>query len=140
MFKVMWLLKRKEGITHEQFRDHYESSHAKMAQKYFGDLMIEYKRNYKTEVWGGGVPTEPGGGTFVQSEWQYDCIAEWVTPSEEDFEHINRIFADPVIGKEFHDDEENFLDRDSVMLIKCDLRDTGTGDGRGRHELEAQGG
>mgnify|MGYP000125412860 CR=1 FL=1 len=36
MYKIMWLLKRKPGTTHEHFRQHYESSHAVLGQKYFG--------------------------------------------------------------------------------------------------------
>lgn len=124
MFKVMWLLKRKPGITHEQFRTHYERSHVVMAHKYIGHLLVEYKRNYKTETWGGGVPTEQGGG-FGPVDWPYDCVTEWVMPDEAAFNEINRIFADPVIGKKFHDDEEHFLDREAVLLIKCDVVDTG---------------
>jgi hypothetical protein len=38
MFKVMWLLKRKKGITFEQFRDHYENSHSILGKKYLGHL------------------------------------------------------------------------------------------------------
>ena len=129
MFKVLWLLKRKTGITLEQFRDHYENSHAILAQKYLGHLLVEYKRNYKTGTAGGGVPTDPHGNALAAQEWEYDCVAEWVMPNEEAFEEIMRIFADPVIGKVFHDDEEHFLDRESVFLVKCDTRDTGTGDG-----------
>lgn len=66
---------------------------------------------------------------MATQEWEYDCVAEWVMPNEEAFEEIMCIFADPVIGKVFHDDEEHFLDRESVFLVKCDTRDTGTGDG-----------
>ena len=135
MYKIMWLLKRKQGISHEQFREHYERSHVVMAQKYIGHLLLEYTRNYKTETWGGGVPTD-GGGDFGPIEWQYDCVTEWVMPDEASFDQINRIFADPVIGKEFHDDEENFLDRPSVLLIKCGVVDTGTGDGHGTLSLK----
>jgi hypothetical protein len=130
MYKVMWLLKRKAGISHAQFREHYENSHVKLAHKYIGHLMLEYKRNYKTETWGGGVPTEVGGG-FGPVEWDYDCVTEWVMPNEAAFDEINAIFADPVIGKIFHDDEEHFLDRDSILLIKCDVVDNGCGDGAG---------
>jgi hypothetical protein len=130
MYKVLWLLKRKAGISHAAFREHYESSHVKLAHKYIGHLMLDYKRNYKTETWGGGVPTEVGG-SFGPCEWDYDCVTEWVMPNEEAFNEINRIFADPVIGKIFHDDEENFLDRDSILLIKCDMVDNGCGDGSG---------
>jgi hypothetical protein len=36
MFKVMWLLRRKPGISHAQFKEHYERSHVVMAQKYIG--------------------------------------------------------------------------------------------------------
>jgi hypothetical protein len=126
MFKVMWLLRRKPGISHEQFKEHYESSHVIMAQKYIGHLLIEYKRNYKTETWGGGVPTDTGGG-FGLIDWPYDCVTEWVMKDESALDRINAIFAHPVIGKEFHDDEANFLDRDSVVLIKCQVIDTGLG-------------
>ena len=131
MFKVMWLLRRKPGISHEQFKNHYERSHVVMAQKYIGHLLIEYKRNYKTETWGGGVPTDTGGG-FGPIDWPYDCVTEWVMKDAAAFDEINAIFAHPVIGKEFHDDEANFLDRDSVVLIKCQVVDTGPGDGAGR--------
>jgi hypothetical protein len=137
MVKVIWLLKRKDGITPEQFRNHYENSHVKMAHKYLGHLMIEYRRNYKGETWGGGVPTSASGedakgGGFGPIDWEYDCIAEWVMPNQEALDEINRIFADPVIGKEFNQDEEHFLDRGSVLMFKCnegDVVDNGTGDG-----------
>jgi hypothetical protein len=128
MFKVMWLLRRKPGISHERFKEHYERSHVVMAQKYIGHLLIEYKRNYKTETWGGGVPTDTGGG-FGRIDWPYDCVTEWVMKDESAFDKINAIFAHPVIGKEFHDDEANFLDRESVVLIKCQVIDTGPGAG-----------
>src|SRR3954462_14233770 len=72
MYKVMWLLKRKRGITLDQFRDHYENSHSVLGNKYLGHLLIHYKRNYKTEVWGGDVPTAEsgGGGAFGPREWE----------------------------------------------------------------------
>jgi hypothetical protein len=50
---------------------------------------------------------------------------------ESALEEINAIFAHPVMGKEFHDDEANFLDRDSVILIKCQVIDTRPGAGAG---------
>ena len=59
MFKVIWLLRRKPGITIEQFRAHYENSHARLAQKYFGDLLLSYKRNYET-----------GGEKIARDFWQ----------------------------------------------------------------------
>ena len=54
------------------------------------------------------------------SSWRYSAL-----------DQINAIFADPIIGQEFQADEEHFLDRGSVILIKCGLVDTGPGDGHG---------
>ena len=88
MFKVLWLLRRKPGITHEQFRDHYENSHAILGQKYLGHLMLDYKRNYRTATAGGGVPTDPKGSALAShsGEWEYDCVTEWVMPNEAAFD------------------------------------------------------
>lgn len=122
------MLKRKPAITPEQFRDHYEKSHAVLAHNYLGHLLLEYKRCYNAGTWGGGAPTEPAG-SFGPMKWEYDCVTEWVTPDEAAFNEIIRLAADPVIGKIFYDDEENFLDRASMILFKCDERNTGTGDG-----------
>jgi hypothetical protein len=124
MYKVLWFLKRKPGITHEQFRDHYESSHAVLAQKYLGHLFLGYRRNYPTEVWGGGAIADGGAG-FGRREWSHDCVAEWILPDESSFEQVMALFSDPVIGRIFYEDEEHFLDRDSILLLKCDSRDTG---------------
>lgn len=137
MYTVLWFLKRKPGITHEQFRDHYESSHAVLAQNYFGHLLRHYKRNYKTETWGGGVVSGGAGGGFGPKPWDYDCVTEWIMTDEAAFDEIMAMVGDPVIGKIFHDDEEHFLDREAMMLIKCDPRDTGPGNGAETLKLKA---
>ena len=56
MIKILWLLKRKAGITPEQFRERYER-HARLGQELAGHLISRYKRNYKIETKGGGTPT-----------------------------------------------------------------------------------
>lgn len=136
MLKVIWFLKRKEGITPEYFREQYEG-HSRLAQKYIGDLLLEYRRNYKVETWGGGSTTAKSGenlagGGFGPIDYEYDCLAEWVLEDEAALEKINLIFADPEIGGVFYEDEEKFLDRDAILMFKCDVADTGAGDGSGR--------
>jgi hypothetical protein len=135
MIKVLYFLKRIPGITHAQFREHYENSHVKMAQKYLGHLMIGYERNYCTQV----RASRSLGRT--PAAWDYDCIAEWLLPNEEALEEVYRIFKDPEIGKEFYDDEGRFLDRDAVLSITCrdhDVINTGTGGGHGTLERKAR--
>lgn len=133
MFKVIWLMKRKKGITHEQFREHYERSHVMLAHKYFGHLWTRYRRNYVKSTFGSGSPA-PGGG-MGPIEWGYDCIAEWVFPNEENYKELFRIAADPIIGKEFFEDEGKFLDRKELILAEVEVVDTGTGDGHGTLSL-----
>lgn len=127
MFTIAWLLRRKPGITFEQFRDHYETSHAELGKTYLGHLLLGYRRHYNQPR----VPGPDGASAldrvFAAKAWDYDVITEWDLPDEAALEQVFAILADPVIGRIFHDDEEHFLDRGSVRLIQRDLRDTGLG-------------
>ena len=133
MIKAIFFLKRKAGLTHEQFREHYES-HAKLGQDYFGHLLVSYERNYV-----GTVRRSRSHGR-EQAEWDYDCITEWVLTSEEALEDIYRILRDPVIGQVFYEDEERFLDREALYSVVCregDIVNTGTGGGHLFRERES---
>lgn len=126
MFKALFHIKRKNGLSHEQFRAHFEGVHVKMAQKYFGHLLTGYHRNYPTLV------IEGARAGQIERQSDYDCISEWMMPDRATFDQImTMVFADPVIGEEFRADEENFLDREATMLVLIDeVVDTGT-DGQG---------
>jgi EthD domain len=126
MIKIIWLLKRKAGITPEQFRERYER-HARLGQELAGHLISRYKRNYKIETQGGGTPTTHGSASsFGPIEWEYDCISEVCFATEAAYTENSRIFADPTLGKRFYDDEEDWLDRDAVLMFRCEEVDTGT--------------
>jgi len=137
MIKVIFLLKRKDGVTHAQFREHYENSHAKLGQKYFGHLLTGYVRNYVGEV-------RTARSLGVQPiAWGYDCITEFTLLDEKALNELYGLFAHPVIGKEFYDDEGRFLDRDAVVSILCregEVVDTGPGDGHGTLALMGEAG
>ena len=128
MFKIIWLFKRIEGITLEQFRDHYESTHSELGKKYLGHLIARYVRNY-------ALPADPARPS--RNPFGYDCITEWTMHSAEAFDEALRVFKDPVIGKIFRDDEKNFLDSSSITLVLVDPRDTGTGDAAASAALTA---
>lgn len=123
MFKVMWLLKRKEGLSHHEFREHFENSHAQMGKKYYGHLWTGYRRNYVQSALGGSPA--PGGG-IGPTTWDYDCISEWVFRNREDYEELLRLAEDPVIGGEFLEDEGRFLDSKALILAEVEVVDTGT--------------
>ena len=126
MFKVIWLLKRKPGITFERFRDHYENSHAVLGQTHLGHLLLSYTRNYNARI----APSEAPhaiASAIVSKQSDYDCVTEWVLRDEQALTEVFELLFDPVIGKLFHDDEEHFLDRSSVRLVTCDVRDARPG-------------
>lgn len=105
MMKVLFFLKRLEGLTHEQFRDHMENVHVKIAEKYFVHLMSSYSRYYLDDSQ--GSPLGP----------HFDCVSEWTLPDEATFQKILGMFADPVIGPEFQEDEKKFLDLPACVQL-----------------------
>ncbi|MFV8817707.1 EthD domain-containing protein [Haliea sp. E17] len=125
MYKVLHFIKRKSHLTHEQFRDHFEHSHAAMAIKFCGHLFTSYQRNYFTQVYTGGDSREPNSG-YGPREWEWDLISEWILPDEASLEEIYRIMLQPEIDALFRADEDRIIDRAATVTIPCEVRDTGT--------------
>src|SRR5579864_4051951 len=106
MYKVIHLVKRKSHLTHEQFREHFERSHAAMALKFCGHLFSEYRRNYVNVVLGGGDPRVEGSG-FGEMEFDWDLLSEWIMPDEESFNEVQRLMVEsPEMQRLFLEDED----------------------------------
>ena len=118
MIKLIFLLKRKAGLSPEQFRAHYEDSHVKLAQLYFGHLLQGYRRNY------------PSSATLIATgataQFGYDAIAEMWLEDQTTLERMIAIIRDPEISRVLVSDEEEFLDREATLMLVCDEVDTGT--------------
>jgi hypothetical protein len=124
MYKVINLVKRKPHLTHEQFRDHFERSHAAMALKYCGHLFTDYRRNYVKTALTGGDPRDPDSG-FGEREWDWDLLSEWTMPDEAAWHEITRIMESPGIKRLFHEDEDRFIDRKAIVMAPAEERNTG---------------
>jgi hypothetical protein len=122
MIRILWLLRRKPGISHQSFRDHYERSHAVLGEQYLGHLMQGYRRHYVQPSASAGSPVMRQ--VLAAKAWDYDCVAEWDLADEAAFEQVFATLSDPEIGALFHADEEHFLDRGSVRLVLCDTCET----------------
>jgi len=125
MLKVLHFIKRKPHLTHEEFRDHFERSHAAMALKFCGHLFTDYRRNYTKTVFTGGDSRDPGS-SYGEREWEWDLISEWILPDEAALNEIYRIMQEPGIDELFHADEDRFIDRTATVTAHCEVRDVGT--------------
>ena len=124
MYKVFHLIKRKPHYTHEQFREHFERSHAPMALKFCGHLFREYRRNYVGTVFGGD-DSRKAGNSYGPMEWDWDLISEWIVDSEEDLHKIFAIMESSEYRDYFEQDEDRFIDRTMNVMIPCTVSDYG---------------
>jgi hypothetical protein len=123
--KIIFFLKRKPGTTSESFRAHYESSHVKLAQKYIGHLLLNYKRNYP-QFATLNPSNVPAGTQPPPYDIGYDCITEMWVKDPAALEEVSRIFNDPVINPVLVADELKFLQRDATVMLISEEIDTGT--------------
>ena len=106
MIKAISFLRRKPGISSEEFCQHYEEMHVPLAMKHFP--FKRYARNYV------GNDAEQLG---------FDCITEVWFETMEDCEAA-AAFSASKDYKVISDDEEKFMDRDRIVAFIVDERVT----------------
>ncbi|WP_340268113.1 EthD domain-containing protein [Sphingobium mellinum] len=112
MHKLMMFMKRKEGISFEDFRAHYENVHIPMVAKWVAPYMSDFKRYYPQNAVNFYVgrpdadqsPVDDGGV-------DYDAVSIYTIKDEAALQEILRIAADPEFTRLVTDDEANFVDR-----------------------------
>jgi len=115
MIKMIALLKKKEGLTREQFIDHYENSHAPLIRKYFSDYMVEYRRSYLDH-------DHPLSfcGNYVDKRFsgeRYDVVTTNIFRDAADLDAFYQAAAQPGVGEEIAADEAKFLDNAANQVI-----------------------
>ena len=88
--RMLIMVRRKPGLTDEEFRDGYENSHSRMAVELFGHLWLSYRRNYITAARRYGVGFSPGGPAPVQ-DVGFDAVSEYVLRDEAARAEMGRI-------------------------------------------------
>jgi hypothetical protein len=109
MLKVFLLLKRKPGLTMEEFIDHYENVHAPLGLKHVKNIK-HYERHYLRP---GPYPL---GGEVGEPE--YDVITELWYDDIDSFNEKNELMQLNLEGlAAINADEETFLDRTKNRLV-----------------------
>jgi uncharacterized protein (TIGR02118 family) len=110
MIKVIGLLKRKPGMSHQEFSDYWFSKHAPLGQRIAPPdaLSARYVQNHALTMKGGG-------------EAPYDAVAELCF---EDAAAMKRWidWYNSDAGKQLRDDELNFMDVSKRVVIVTDER------------------
>lgn len=101
MFKAMVLLKRKPGLTLQQFIDHYENNHAPLGVKY-QTRMVRYIRHYLHPS------PYPLDGTIVEAE--YDVLTELWFEDKAAYDEGMALMMAPEANAVLNEDEARFLD------------------------------
>lgn len=118
--KKIVMVKRKAGLTPEQFRDGYENSHSRIAVELFGHLWLEYRRNYLTT----GYSFEPGprenghdsaGGADAIG---FDAVSEFVLRDEAAMAEMGRIALEN--HQRIKEDEARWFDQSRCWLVGCE--------------------
>ena len=117
MIAMILLLKRKPGMTREQFRQHYETSHVMLAKKHLGHLFHDYRRHYV-----GDVIAMRGEEVVVNGveEGAYDVITKIVFRDQAALDEFWRIYAIPEVFAELRADEQAFLDMPTMRVNICE--------------------
>jgi len=103
MVKLIALLKRRPGMTLEEFREYYETTHAKFAEPLRGGLAVRYVRRYLMPV------VHPMLGSKAE-EPEFDAMMEMWFKDQAQFDAAMKLFSDPVLGKAIKDDEYKLFD------------------------------
>ena len=108
------MFKRRADLTHEQFREYYETKHAVLSLKLY-PYFKDYRRNYIDQD---QLPAKIEGHTT--STLNYDVITEITLHCRADYDRLVRDVMDPVIGKQVIEDEERFMDRSAHLVFRVD--------------------
>jgi hypothetical protein len=104
MFKTLWFIKRKPGLTREQFKEHYENRHVPLGEHIIRGMALNYVRFYLH-------PIDPDGPEPV-----YDAVMEMSFPDRATFDAMNaKLLADRDFVRVLVEDEARFIDREAAV-------------------------
>ena len=105
MVKGIVVLKRKPGLSQEEFTRYYEEVHVPLVLSHFR-TMRRYVRNYVIAPPGGEGP-------------DFDCITEFWFDSKQELKRVYDLYESDV-GEVIRNDEERFIDRSKMLFFRVE--------------------
>ena len=109
MIKMICLVKRKSGLSREEFVEYYERNHIPLAASHM-PLAVAYTRRY---LGAGVAPHWAANG----EEPDYDVITEIWFETQDDVDKTLAGIALPEVAAVIIPDEDKFLDRDKSRML-----------------------
>lgn len=126
MFKVVFLLKRRPGMTVQEFKDYYENHHAKIGEEHLGGgAAVKYIRRYFEPITEGPRGTVPDTG----QEPEFDGIMEMWFRDKAQYDSAMTRFSEPWLTKLVTEDEEKLFDRSKLRMYIVDEHESNLGRG-----------
>ncbi len=107
VYKILLFLKRRPGISVEDFRNYYESHHVPLSLKYASGMM-RYVRRY--------LEPQPRPETGDGSDLGYDVITELWFDDEKVFRGTLKYLSTAVMPEDVIEDEKRLFDRTSIRM------------------------
>ncbi|KKC27301.1 EthD domain-containing protein [Sphingomonas sp. SRS2] len=115
MFKAVCLLKRRPGMSFEEFVEYYETNHRKLGEKWLNGP-TRYVRRYLHPV------NNPVSGETP--ELDYDVLTEMWFETREAFDVAMAALSRPEAAQEILEDEVKLFDRSKISLCWIEERES----------------
>ena len=116
MIKVIGLLRRKPGISREEFLRHWKDHHGALAMR-----VPEFARHVRkyVQVHRVSIPQLDAQERYNQTglPMEYDGAVEMWFDSPESMQKAFAALADPVACKELREDEDRFIDGKNTLSV-----------------------
>ena len=108
MLKVIAMMKRKPGLTMNEFIEYYETRHAPLMNRLQQPELIGYKRNF--------VNLEGAIITDGVQPW-FDVVTELFFADRAAYDRVMARLSEPELTRIRSEDENNFLDRRHIHFF-----------------------
>ncbi len=110
LFKILLFMKRRPGMSRDEFMRYYEDKHVLLALKY-ANGMTAYKRKF--------LNPQAHFETGKCAELEFDVITELCFDNEETFNQVLKYLANSPMPDEIVEDEKNLFDRTTFRVATC---------------------